>query len=160
MITSPEPPCARLWRRPIHLLALGLGSGCLPVPGTFGTLIAIPLYWTVSELAGWRYLLLALLLFALGIWLCGRTARDLGAADPPSIVWDEMVGYLFTMFAAPAGWPWIVIGFVLFRWFDILKPWPIGEVDRRLEGGLGIMLDDALAGIYACLSLQILARLF
>ncbi|RMD68885.1 MAG: phosphatidylglycerophosphatase A, partial [Gammaproteobacteria bacterium] len=94
------------------------------------------------------YAATVLLLFLIGIPLCGRAARALGH-DHPSIVWDEMVGYLATMTAAPRGWPWIVLGFVLFRAFDILKPWPIRAVDERLSGGIGIMLDDLLAGAYA-----------
>jgi phosphatidylglycerophosphatase A len=95
--------------------------------------------------------------FAIGVWLCHGTARDLGLADHPGIVWDEIVGYLITMTAAPAGWTWIVLGFVLFRLFDIWKPWPISWLDRNIKGGLGIMLDDALAGTYACLVLQLIA---
>ncbi len=106
-----------------------------------------------------RFLLLTALMFAVGVWLCDRTARDLGVHDHPSIVWDEIVGYFITMIAAPVGWLWVAIGFGLFRVFDILKPWPIRTVDRQVGGGFGIMADDVLAGIYAWLILQSLARL-
>lgn len=160
MTTSPERAGARLWRNPVHFLALGFGAGCAPrAPGTFGTLAAIPLYWLARDLSLPRFLLLTALMFAVGVWLCDRTARDLGVHDHPSIVWDEIVGYFITMIAAPVGWLWVGIGFGLFRVFDILKPWPIRTVDRQVGGGFGIMADDVLAGICAWLILQILARL-
>ncbi len=148
------------WRNPAHLLAFGLGSGALPrAPGTWGTLAAIPLYLLLSGLPLSAYLAVTLVLALAGVWICHVTARDLGVHDHPGIVWDEIVGYLVTMIAAPAGWLWIVLGFLLFRLFDILKPWPIGPVDRRVGGGLGIMLDDLLAGVMALGVLQLLALL-
>jgi len=156
-----EKPCARVFRDPIHFLALGFGAGCAPkAPGTFGTLAAIPLYLLAQPLPLWAYLLLTTLGFIVGIWICDRAARDLGVHDHPAIVWDEVVGYFVTMIAAPAGWLWIVIGFVLFRVFDILKPWPIRRADQRIGGGFGIMFDDLLAAGYAWLVLQALAGLF
>jgi phosphatidylglycerophosphatase A len=75
-------------------------------------------------------------------------------------VWDEIVGYLITMAAAPSGWLWIVLGFVLFRLFDILKPWPVSLADKKLHGGFGVMLDDVIAGLYALLVLQLIAYFF
>ena len=156
-----EKPCTRVFRDPIHFLALGFGSGCAPkAPGTFGTLAAIPLYLLAQPLPLWAYLLLTTIGFIVGIWICDRAARDLGVHDHPAIVWDEVVGYFVTMIAAPAGWLWIVIGFVLFRVFDILKPWPIRRADQRIGGGFGIMFDDLLAAGYAWLVLQALAGLF
>ena len=153
-------PCARVFRDPVHFLALGFGSGCAPkAPGTFGTLAAIPLYLLAQPLPLWAYLALTILGFVVGIWLCDRTARDLGVHDHPAIVWDEVVGYFFTMIAAPAGWLWIVLGFVLFRVFDILKPWPIRRADQRIGGGFGIMFDDLLAAGYAWICLQGIAAL-
>ncbi|HHH48951.1 MAG TPA: phosphatidylglycerophosphatase A [Gammaproteobacteria bacterium] len=147
-----------VWRNPVHFLAFGLGSGAAPVaPGTFGTLAAIPLYLLLAPLPLWGYLLAVAAVSLAGIWLCGRTSRDLGVHDHPGIVWDEFAGYLVTMIAAPAGWLWIAAGFVLFRLFDILKPWPIRWIDRRVHGGLGIMLDDLLAGVLAALVLQAVA---
>lgn len=145
------------WRNPIHLLAFGFGSGAMPkAPGTWGTLAAVPLYLLMQPLALPLYLLLLLLLALLGVWLCHRTASDMGVHDHPGIVWDEFVGFFITMIAAPAGWVWIVVGFILFRFFDILKPWPIRWVDTHVHGGFGIMFDDVLAGLMALACMQLL----
>jgi phosphatidylglycerophosphatase A len=139
-------------RNPVHLLAFGFGSGAMPfAPGTFGTLVAIPIYLLFAPLPLLSYLATLLTAFVAGVWLCERTSRDLGVHDHGGIVWDEIVGYLLTMTLAPPGWWWLLIGFVLFRVFDILKPWPIRTIDRRVQGGFGIMLDDVLAGVYAWL---------
>lgn len=135
---------------PGHLLAVGFGTGLSPkAPGTAGTVAAIPIYLVASALPLGAYLALCGLLFALGVWICGRTARALGVHDHPGIVFDEIVGYLITMAAVPVGSGWIVAGFVLFRFFDIVKPWPIRVLDRRVHGGFGIMLDDLVAGLMA-----------
>lgn len=148
------------WRNPAHLLAFGLGAGAAPkAPGTAGTLVAVPLYLLVSGLPLWGYLAITVAAFLAGIWICGRTAEDLGTHDHPGIVWDEVVGFLVTMTAAPAGWAWLVSGFALFRGFDILKPWPIHWLDARVGGGLGIMLDDLAAGLFAFAVLQGIAWL-
>jgi phosphatidylglycerophosphatase A len=148
------------WRNPAHLLAFGLGAGAAPkAPGTAGTLVAVPLYLLVSGLPLWGYLAITVAAFLAGIWICGRTAEDLGTHDHPGIVWDEVVGFLVTMTAAPAGWAWLVAGFALFRGFDILKPWPIHWLDARVGGGLGIMLDDLAAGLFAFAVLQGIAWL-
>lgn len=153
---SATPDARPDWRNPIHLLAFGLGSGAAPkAPGTFGTLAAVPLYLLVRPLSDLHYLLLVVLLFLLGIWLCERTSRDLRVHDHGGIVWDEWVGFLITLWMAPPGWYWLLAGFCLFRLFDILKPWPIGWLDRRVSGGLGIMLDDVLAGIFGFVIIQL-----
>jgi len=144
---------------PIYWLAIGLGSGLAPkAPGTAGTLLAIPLYLLLESLWMWQYLAVVVIGFLAGIWICATAARQLGVHDDPSIVWDEVIGFLITMIAAPPGWLWIGVGFVLFRIFDIVKPWPIRIIDQRVSGGLGIMLDDVLAGIYAMIVLQVLFR--
>jgi len=144
-----------VWRNPIHFLAFGFGSGAMPfAPGTFGTLAALPIYLLMVPLSLWAYLAVVVVMTLLGIWLCHVTSRDLGVHDHGGIVWDEIVGYLITMIAAPPGWQWMVAGFVLFRFFDIIKPWPIGWADRRVHGGLGIMLDDVLAAVLAWVVLQ------
>lgn len=149
--TKPGPD----WRNPLHLLAFGLGSGGLPkAPGTFGTLAAIPLYLLLQPLSLTAYLLIILSMFLFGVWLCDRVSTDLGVHDHGGIVWDEWVGFLITMIAAPQGWQWLLAGFALFRLFDIWKPWPIGLLDKRVGGGLGIMLDDVLAGIYGLAVMQ------
>lgn len=143
---------------PVLWLAFGFGSGLSPkAPGTMGTLAAIPLYLPLAKLPLMGYALVVLVSFIIGCWLCGEAAKRLGVHDFGGIVWDEFVGYWITMFAAPAGWLWIAVGFVLFRVFDIWKPWPIRVADQQVHGGLGIMLDDLLAGIYAGLALQALA---
>lgn len=148
------------WRRPHHWLAYGLGAGLFPwAPGTMGTLVAIPLYLLLRPLPLLGYLGVLLALFLLGVWACGKTARELGAQDPSAIVWDEILGFLLAMTAVPPGWPWLLAGFALFRGFDILKPWPIGLLDKRLRGGLGIMLDDIAAGALTWVLLQAAVQL-
>lgn len=155
-VNTPTP--RNLLSNPVHCLAFGLGSGLAPkAPGTFGTLMAVPLYLLLAQLPLLAYVLLVLLAFILGVYLCGKTADDLGVHDHPGIVWDEFVGFWITMLAAPAGWPWIIGGFLLFRLFDIWKPWPIKALDNNVESGLGIMIDDVLAGIYALIILQLVA---
>jgi phosphatidylglycerophosphatase A len=142
---------------PLDFLALGFGSGLVPyAPGTAGTLVAVPLYLLLQPLPPAGYLPLLALLFLAGIPLCAHTATRLGVHDHPAIVWDEVVGYLVTMAFAPAGWHWVLAGFVLFRFFDVAKPWPIHWFDKHVHGGLGIMLDDLLAGIFAAVVLQVL----
>jgi phosphatidylglycerophosphatase A len=146
----------QLLRNPLHLLSLGFGSGLAPfAPGTFGTLAAIPIYLLVAQLALPYYLAIVLLAFAVGVYLCGYTSTALGVHDHSAIVWDEFVGYWITMIAAPPAWQWIVAGFVLFRVFDIVKPWPVKIADVKMTGGFGIMFDDVLAGIYALGCLQL-----
>ena len=120
------------WFNPIHLLAFGFGSGAAPkAPGTWGTLAAVLIYWPLSQLSPEHYLLMLLVTSVMGIYICGQTARDLGVHDHGNIVWDEFVGFWITMFAAPVGWVWVVVGFVLFRFFDIIKPWPISWIEKN-----------------------------
>jgi phosphatidylglycerophosphatase A len=152
---------ADVWRHPVHFLAFGFGSGLVPfAPGTMGTLVALPLFWFLQPLGTPAYVAALVVLFVVGIPLCERTTRALGVHDHPAIVWDEIVGYLLTMLLAPEGWGWVLVGFVLFRLFDIVKPFPIGWVDRRVRGGLGIMLDEVIAALFAWVSLQALATLW
>ena len=144
-------------RNPLHLAAFGFGTGFLPkAPGTAGTLVGVVLYLLLASMPVAGYVAITVLLFAAGIPLCDRVSRDLGVHDHSGIVWDEIVGYLVTMTAAPPGWLPAVAGFVLFRVFDILKPWPIRALDRAVHGGFGIMLDDVVAGIFAGVVLQFL----
>jgi phosphatidylglycerophosphatase A len=153
-----KPISIKLLANPVHLFSLGFGSGYFPkAPGTMGTVVGVLLYLLLYKLDMFNYLALVTLLFVFGIWICGETARELKVHDHPAIVWDEIVGYLVTMAYAPPGWTWLVLGFVLFRLFDIFKPWPINLLDKRLKGGLGIMLDDLLAGIFSLTLLNIIA---
>ena len=143
-----------------HLLACGFGSGLSPwAPGTVGTLVAVPIYLVLSMLPLLAYLAVLVVMIAAGVWACGAAARDLGSDDPPAIVWDEIVGFLVAMMAAPAGWIWVITGFLLFRAFDIFKPWPVSVADGRTRGGLGIMIDDIVAGLMSFAIIQFLAMI-
>ena len=159
MSTAATPVNAvKILTNPVHCLAFGFGSGLGPkAPGTFGTLMAVPIYLLLAGLSLPVYVAIIIAAFILGVYLCGKTADDLGVHDHPGIVWDEFVGFWITMIAAPAGWAWLLLGFLLFRLFDIWKPWPIKVLDEKMETGMGIMLDDVLAGIYALLIIQFLA---
>ena len=142
-------------RSALHWIAFGAGAGLVPrAPGTAGTAIAIPIYLCIGTQPLAVHGLAVASVVLLGVWVCGRTARDLGVHDHPGIVLDEIAGFLITMTALPADWPWVVAGFVAFRVFDIVKPWPVSLADRRVGGGLGIMLDDVLAGALACAALH------
>lgn len=138
-----------------HWLAVGFGSGLAPkAPGTFGTLAALPLCWFLMDLSLLPYLAVLLMGFVIGVWLCGKTAKHLGVHDHSGIVWDEFVGIWITMLLVPKTWLALLIGFVLFRFFDVIKPWPIRVLDKKVHGGFGIMIDDAIAGVFACLCLH------
>ncbi len=150
---------ADLLASPANFLALGAGSGLAPkAPGTFGTIAAIPLFLLMPQSLP-VYLVIVLLLFVFGVWLCDTCANNLGVHDHPAIVFDEWVGYLITMIAVPRSFWFIALGFVLFRLFDVLKPWPIGMADKRVNGGLGIMVDDVIAGVFAAIVLQLILLL-
>ncbi|MCJ8170210.1 phosphatidylglycerophosphatase A family protein [Atopomonas sediminilitoris] len=151
-----ETTPASVWRNPWHFLAFGLGSGAMPkAPGTWGTLMALPFGIALQWLSPWLAGLLILLAAIFGIWLCERVSRDLGVHDHGGIVWDEFVGLWITLWLAPAHWLVWLAAFALFRLIDILKPWPISWCDREVHGGLGIMLDDVLAGVAAWALLQL-----
>ena len=137
-------------RDPVHLLAFGFGSGLSPVaPGTMGTLVAVPMVAVAMSFGFAAHVVFAVAAAVAGVYICGESARRLAVHDHPGIVWDEIAGYTVTMLAAPRDWYWFAAGFVLFRFFDIVKPWPIREADHSLRGGAGIMLDDIIAGIFA-----------
>ena len=135
---------------PAGFVAFGFGSGLSRyAPGTVGTVAAIPFAFALKSLpTAWFWLLLAAFFLA-GILLCDIASRRLGQHDPGGIVWDEMVAYWLTVAFIPVSWPWWLAAFALFRCFDILKPWPIAYVEKRFSGGLGIMLDDIVAALYA-----------
>jgi phosphatidylglycerophosphatase A len=150
-------PAARVFGNPWCFLGFGFGSGLAPVaPGTFGTLAAVPIYMLLAELPMGGYAALVLVLLVAGIYICQRCEDILRVEDHPGIVWDEIVGYLITMSALPCSWQGMSLGFILFRVFDVLKPWPISRLDRTVHGGLGVMLDDVLAGIFAALTALLL----
>ena len=150
-------PLLALLKNPIHLLSLGFGTGLVPrMPGTAGTVLAVFIYLPMQSWSLPVYLGVVFVMFVAGIWLCQRTSAALGSHDHSGIVWDEIVGFLAAMTAAPAGWPWLGLGFMLFRLFDISKPFPIGWLDRNIPGGLGIMLDDLAAALYSGVIMQII----
>lgn len=146
---------------PWHLLATGFSSGLSPIiPGTMGSLAAIPfwllMYWLLPVWLCWFIILFG---FVVGIVICQRTSDDMQVHDHGSIVWDEFIGMWMTLMVIPlVSWQWVLIAFVLFRFFDMLKPWPIGWFDRQVGGGLGIMLDDIIAAIFAMVILAVLAH--
>lgn len=145
-----------IWRNPIHLSAFGLGFGASPwAPGTVGTLPAIPLVWLMSELPLTAYLITTFLLYAAGVWVSAKTTNDLGIPDHPGIVIDEIVGYLITMTAVPINIWTLTTGFLIFRFFDIVKPWPIRHLEK-IPGGTGIMIDDAAAGAISLIIMQLI----
>jgi phosphatidylglycerophosphatase A len=144
---------------PVHLLALGFGAGLAPrAPGTFGSLVGVVVAALLSEHGLFVNVFGAVAISIVGIWICGASARRFGVHDHPAIVWDEIAGMTIALLAAPRGWTWswAVCAFVLFRIFDILKPWPIREIDHGMRGGVGIMLDDVLAGILAAIVLLLI----
>ena len=160
MTTSPEPGRTVLrptWRHladPVHFLALGFGSGLAPfAPGTFGSLVGLAIALWLAPLGLAWDLAAAVVAVLAGIWICGESARRLGVHDHPAIVWDEVAGMMIAMLAVPEAWWGAPLAFVLFRVFDIAKPWPIREIDHGMGGGAGIMLDDVLAGLFAALGL-------
>lgn len=139
-----------LLQHPAHFFALGLGSGLMPkAPGTSGTLVGLPLFALLMLLPEVSHLPILAVLFLVGIPLCGITGRNLGVSDHGSIVWDEIVAYMLVLEFTPKSWEWWLYAFLLFRLFDIWKPFPIRTLDQKIHGGLGVMLDDLLAALYA-----------
>lgn len=148
----------QIWSDPVLFLAFGFGSGLAKkAPGTFGTLAGIPVYWVLSPAPFWLYSLLTVLVTVAGIWICQVASEKLGEHDFGGIVWDEIAGLLITLWFVPPSWLALFWGFVLFRVFDIVKPWPISWLDRHVHGGLGIMLDDVAAGVFAGVLLALMA---
>ncbi|HXZ49619.1 MAG TPA: phosphatidylglycerophosphatase A [Usitatibacter sp.] len=152
--TSRRPDLRFLLAHPAHLVALGFGVGLAPVaPGTFGTLASVGLYWALASfLTPLAIAFSAIPLFFVGVWACEVTGRDLGDADHGAMVWDEIVAFLPLAAISSASWWLQAIAFALFRAFDILKPPPIRSLERHVKGGMGVMIDDAVAGFYAYLT--------
>ncbi len=152
---------ADLWRHPANFPALGFGSGLAPrAPGTVGTLVAVPIYYYLLQpLSLELYLAVCAVAFLIGIWFCGAAAKSIGVHDHGGIVWDEFVGLWIACIALPPGWLWLLAAFALFRLFDIWKPFPIKQLDQKVHGGLGIMIDDVIAGLFALAMIQAAAKL-
>lgn len=156
--SKPYPPLPdAIWQDPLYFFAFGLGSGAIPfAPGTFGTLLAIPFFLLLQPLPLVAYIIFVILFIVASSWICDRVSHDIHEHDHPGMCIDEFAGFFVTMIDAPAGWGWILLGFLLFRLFDIWKPWPIRFIDKNVHGGFGMVLDDIVAGIFAMLIIQIL----
>jgi phosphatidylglycerophosphatase A len=148
-----------LLQRASHLIALGFGSGLAPIaPGTIGTLWAWILFLIINIWANDLFWVITLpLSFALGVWACGKTGRDLGVSDHGAMVWDEVVAFWLILWIVPATWGWQLTAFIVFRFFDAVKPPPVGWADRHFKGGFGVMFDDLVA---AFMTLFVMALLF
>ncbi|MGB4810907.1 MAG: phosphatidylglycerophosphatase A [Methylophilaceae bacterium] len=147
-------PLKFLTAHPAHIFAQGFGAGLAPkAPGTFGTLVAFPLFWMIAHLSMGSKLAIISALFLVGIYMCSVTGKALGVADHKSIVWDEIVGMMFVLTFTPPHWVFWLAAFALFRLFDIWKPFPIRQFDRKLKNGFGVMFDDLLAALFATICL-------
>ena len=156
MNNEPENLVRTVLTDPVHFLAFGFGTGLAPfAPGTFGSIPGLILFWLTLDFGLYVQLSIAVALALIGIWICGESARRIGVHDHGGIVWDEIVGMYVTLFLAPVSVVGFVLAFVLFRIMDIVKPWPIRDLDHSMQGGLGIMLDDLLAALYAALLLAL-----
>jgi len=146
---------------PVVFIALGLGSGLSPkAPGTAGTLLTVPLVYFLQQQTLLVYCLVTLFVLLTGSWVCGYAAKKLNVHDHSAIVYDEVAGFLITMFMIPANWSLMLLGFILFRFFDAVKPWPISWCDKNIGGGFGIMFDDVVAGLISLFCLALLQHWF
>jgi len=161
MIDPVAPTAKLLFAHPAHFIALGGGAGLSPTaPGTVGTLLAFPFFFLLQPyLTLWQWLGLLVTLFAVGVWACEVTGKSLNALghheDHGGMVWDEVVAFLLVLVFTPDDFTWQVFAFLLFRFFDIVKPQPIRHFDKTMKGGLGVMFDDILAAFYALLCLAV-----
>ena len=151
-----------VFSHPAHFVAFGFGAGLSPfAPGTAGTLVGFPIFWLVGpRYSPWEMLVLVAVLFGIGVWACGVTGRNLGISDHGGMCWDEIVAFLLILEIAPDGPYWQLAAFFLFRIFDVVKPSPIRELEKRMKGGFGVMFDDILAAGYTLLALAIIKRLW
>jgi len=149
------PDWRELFARPSLMIAFGFGSGLSRfMPGTFGTLVGVPLVYLLADRSWLVWLLAIVVAFAIGVVACDRACKYLQVHDHRGVVWDEVVGYMVTMALLPSGLLWMIAGFFVFRFFDIVKPWPISAIDKHVHGGFGVMLDDVIAGIFGLLLLH------
>ena len=155
-----SPTLKQLLGNPVHFLAFGFGSGLFAkAPGTAGTLLGILAWMFLVKLSLVTYTIVIVIAALAGIYFCGKTARDLNVHDHSGIVWDEIVGIWLAMILVPVTWGWVFVGFLLFRFFDILKPWPISWIDKNISGGIGIMADDLLAGGFTAIILYVAMKI-
>ena len=150
MTTKPQSDLRFLLSNPLHFLALGFGTGLSRIaPGTMGTLLAVPLFFGLMHTPELLHYVVITALFLIGIPICAVAGRHLGVSDHSGIVWDEIVAFLLVLEFTTLSWQWWITAFLLFRLFDIWKPFPISYFDARLKGGFGVMFDDLLAAVYA-----------
>lgn len=151
------PNIRLLLSHPVHFLSLGFGSGLAKIaPGTFGTLVGLPLFWLISSESVAMQISIITAMFAIGIYFCAFTGKAIGVVDHGSIVWDEIVAIMLVLTFTPTQWQWWLAAFFLFRLFDIWKPYPIRQLEAKFKNGFGVMFDDLLAAIYAITGLQVL----
>jgi len=154
MNKEPDNLARAVMTDPVNFLAFGFGTGLAPfAPGTFGSIPGLVLFWLTMDFGLYVQLGIAASMTLVGIWICGESARRIGVHDHGGIVWDEIVGMYVTLMVAPVSIVGFVLAFILFRIMDIVKPWPIRDLDHSIHGGLGIMLDDLVAALYAALLL-------
>lgn len=152
-----QRPPHTIWRNPIHFIACGFGFGTFPwFPGTVGTLVAVPLAIALSHTSPWFYIIACVVFFCVGVYCCGITNHDFGTDDHPAAVIDEIATFPIVMIAIPMTWYYLLIGFLLFRFFDIVKPGPIHWIDKNVHNGFGVMLDDLLAALFTFFILHII----
>ncbi len=150
-----------VWTNPIHFIACGFGIGLIPImPGTFGTMVGVLFYLILMQFSLPVYLFWVLVMNIAGIYLCGKVNRDFKTEDHPAAVWDEIAAFPIVMIAVPFTWYYLLIGFVLFRFFDIIKPFPISYIDKHVHGGFGVMLDDVVAALFSWLILTLITWIF
>lgn len=149
------PDAKFLTAHPAHFFALGFGSGLARgAPGTAGSLVALPLAWSIALLPTLLQLIIVTAMYIIGCYICAITSRNLGVVDHGSIVWDEIVAMMLILIFTPLTWTWWFVAFLLFRLFDIWKPYPIRQFDAKFKNGFGVMFDDLVAGIYALICVQ------
>jgi len=154
MNKEPDNLARAVMTDPVNFLAFGFGTGLAPfAPGTFGSIPGLVLFWLTMDFGLYVQVGIAVSMTLVGIWICGESARRIGVHDHGGIVWDEIVGMYVTLMVAPVSIVGFVLAFILFRIMDIVKPWPIRDLDHSIHGGLGIMLDDLVAALYAALLL-------
>ena len=154
---SALPDLKFLLSHPSHFIALGFGAGLARLaPGTFGTLVGLPLFYCLMAAPELVHYTTIAVLFFIGIPICTKTGKSLGVADHGSIVWDEIVAMMLVLEFTPHNAKWWLVAFTLFRFFDIWKPFPIRQCDAKIKGGFGVMFDDLLAAIYAIVALKVM----
>ena len=156
-----RPTLGFAFSHPAHAIAFGFGAGLSPfAPGTAGSALGWAIGWALAEVNPWVFFLVVIVLFLVGFWACEITGRHLGVADHGGMVWDEVVAFLLVLAVVPRALAWQAAAFMLFRFFDIAKPPPIRQLERRYGGGFGVMFDDIVAAAYTLLALAVVKRAF